>query len=69
MDFWTLNALRDLDERTPVYLRHEIFAHGDLTTVRRARDILHAGIDPSRLSWRVLREVLRLVPESDANAG
>jgi hypothetical protein len=41
------HALRDLNKRTPEYLRGELFAHGDLTMIRDAKRILAEGIDPT----------------------
>jgi hypothetical protein len=40
-------ALRDLNKRTPEYLRSEIFSHGDPTTLRDAQRILSEGINPT----------------------
>jgi len=62
-DFGIQHALRDLDERTPQFLREEMFAHGDLTTRVRALEVLREGVEPRRQSFRVLREIIRLVPE------
>lgn len=59
MEFETANALRDLDRRTPDYLREEIFAHGDLTVRKHAIESLKT-LDPERKSWRILIEMFQI---------
>lgn len=59
MDFETVNALRNLDHRTPDYLREEIFAHGDLTTRKHAIEALKT-LDPECKSWRILIEMFQI---------
>lgn len=59
MEFETANALRDLDRRTPVYLRDEIFAHGDLTMRKNAIETFQT-LDPDRKTCRVLIEMLKI---------
>ena len=60
MNFETTNALRDLDERTPRYLRGEVFAHGDLTTVIAAVEVLQT-LDPEDKTASVLVNMMRLI--------
>ncbi len=44
-DFETTNALRELDRRTPVFLRLEVFAHGDLRVRKQAEEELRKGLN------------------------
>jgi hypothetical protein len=68
--FETTNALRELDQPTPEYLRQEVWAHGNTKTVRVARGILQSGLDPGARTSRTLRSLLRVIPESKGqNAG
>jgi len=60
--FVVLQALEDLDQRTPAYFVQEIFAHGREDVVRVARLVLREGVEPRRKSPRLLREVLTIVP-------
>ena len=60
MHFEFKNALTDLDQKTPSYLRQEIFAHGKLTMRREAIKAL-SDLDTSQLTVRVLREIIRIV--------
>lgn len=60
--FVVLQALEDLDRRTPAYFVQEIFAHGREDVVRVARLVLREGVEPRRKSPRLLREVLSIVP-------
>lgn len=60
--FVVLQALEDLDRRTPAYFVQEIFAHGREDVVRVARLVLREGVEPRRKSPRLLREVLTIVP-------
>lgn len=63
--FETLYALRDLDLQTPEYFRREMWAHGDLKTLRIAGAVLRSGLDPHERSARVLCTMLRLVSEEE----
>jgi hypothetical protein len=69
VNFEIVNALRNLDEQTPEYLRHEVWAHGDTTTPRIAAHILRTGLDRHMRSSRTLREILRLIPREGQSAG
>ena len=57
--FEVLNALIDLDQRTPVFFQQEIFAHGDLKVRKLALEILRE-LEPTRKTSRVLHEILKL---------
>lgn len=59
MNFEVLNALNELDQRTPAYFLAEIFAHGDAQVRLDAIEIL-ADLDPEQKSVRVLRELIKL---------
>jgi hypothetical protein len=59
MRFEVQHALRDLDERTPVYFLQEIFAHGDLKGKISAMKVL-TEINTHRKSVRILREILKI---------
>ncbi len=64
MNFNLQNALRDLDRRTPAFLRQEIFSHGDLTVREAALGILsELSPDPEFESVKILRDMLRTIPE------
>lgn len=64
-NFETIHALQDLDRQTPEYFRQEMWAHGDLTTVRVARQILHSGLDAGARTGFTLRSLLCVVPEEE----
>jgi len=55
-----LLALDDLGNRTPEYLRGEMFAHADLTALEDAKEILTEGIDPSE-AVRAMKRLLKTV--------
>lgn len=59
MQFEFLNALRDLDERTPHYKVVEIFHHGNLMVRVKAAQIL-AGISPRIRATPTLRRMLAI---------
>ena len=60
MTFEVLNALRDLDRRTPAFFLEEIFHHGDQTMRERALEILK-DLDPQQhRSSAVLRDMLKV---------
>ena len=58
--FDTLQALRDLDRKTPAYFLQEIFHHGDQTVRMNSAEALK-DLEPERKSVRILREILRIV--------
>lgn len=62
--FAVMNALNNLDERTPAYLRGEIFAHGDQTVRFDAIRVL-GSLDPSDNTSETLRSMLRVVPADE----
>ena len=68
-DFETMNALRELDQRTPEYFRWEAWAHGDTRTVCAALGILQSGLDPAERTGYTLRSLLRLIPEEAEEEG
>jgi len=57
--FEILNALRDLDRKTPPFFVSELFAHGDLATRLNA---IKALTSPQENSARFLREMLKITP-------
>lgn len=57
MKFEVLNALRDLDERTPEYLQGEVFCHGSLKVRTDAIAVL-ASLNQFDGSTRTLREMI-----------
>lgn len=59
MNFEVLNALNDLDQRTPDYFLTELFAHGDQKVRLDAVEALKE-LGPEKKSARVLRELIRL---------
>lgn len=52
------HALRDLEQRTPKYLREEVFAHGDLTVKIYAVEALD-DLDEDRAT-SALKDMLKL---------
>jgi len=62
MRFEFLQALRDLDERTPSFYLQEMFAHGSLELRTDALSELQ-DLDPERETAAELRDMLRLIPD------
>jgi len=60
VSFEAQHALRGLDERTPRYIRDEVFAHGDIQVRMDAIEILRE-LDPAEQTVRALQNMLRLV--------
>ena len=60
MRFEVQHALNGLDERTPAFIRAELFAHGSLEMRQVALETL-TTLDPEEKSARVLRELIKLV--------
>ena len=63
VNFEVMNALRDLDQKTPSFFVAELFAHGDLTMRMNA---IRALKRPRDDSTRILIEMLRIMPEQEA---
>ena len=65
MKFELLQALRDLDRRTPAFFLAEMFSHGEVKLKLAALDALQ-NLDPRDESSPELRRMLKLIPKSDS---
>lgn len=59
MRFEVINALLDLDDRTPSFFIDEIFCHSQTETISEARKIL-TEMDPKKRSCRILKCMIEM---------